>query len=139
MENKPIIISLLVAFIITTIISLTGYMEGAGLMPPKSAITGLIILLDMFVAGMTVGLIEAILGWMKGKGTYVHINIRKSPEKLLIGVLVTLGFNFLGLLISLTSKVPPEESIFMTTMIGFMVVALMCLVYSTMIIRQGRA
>lgn len=53
MENKPIIISLLVAFIITTIISLTGYMEGAGLTPPKSAISWLIILLDIFVVGMT--------------------------------------------------------------------------------------
>ncbi|MDI6841391.1 hypothetical protein [Methanothermobacter sp. KEPCO 2] len=139
MENKPIIISLLVAFIITTIISLTGYMEGTGLMPPKSAISSWIILLDIFVVGMTLGLIEAILGWMKGKGTYVHINIRKSPEKLLISVLVTVGFNFLGLLISLTSKVPLEESIFTTTMIGFMVVALMGLLYSTMIIRQAPA
>lgn len=139
MENKPIIISLLVAFIITTIISLTRYMEGTGLMPPKSAISSWIILLDIFVVGMTLGLIEAILGWMKGKGTYVHINIRKSPEKLLISVLVTVGFNFLGLLISLTSKVPLEESIFTTTMIGFMVVALMGLLYSTMIIRQAPA
>lgn len=139
MENKPIIISLLVAFIITTIISLMGYMEGTGLMPPKSAISSWIILLDIFVVGMTLGLIEAILGWMKGKGTYVHINIRKSPEKLLISVLVTVGFNFLGLLISLTSKVPLEESIFTTTMIGFMVVALMGLLYSTMIIRQAPA
>jgi len=139
MENKPIIISLLIAFIITTIISLTGYMEGTGLMPPKSAISSWIILLDIFVVGMTLGLIEAILGWMKGKGTYVHINIRKSPEKLLISVLVTVGFNFLGLLISLTSKVPLEESIFTTTMIGFMVVALMGLLYSTMIIRQAPA
>ncbi|BAZ99643.1 MULTISPECIES: hypothetical protein [unclassified Methanothermobacter] len=139
MENKPIIISLLIAFIITTIISLTRYMEGTGLMPPKSAISSWIILLDIFVVGMTLGLIEAILGWMKGKGTYVHINIRKSPEKLLISVLVTVGFNFLGLLISLTSKVPLEESIFTTTMIGFMVVALMCLLYSTMIIRQAPA
>lgn len=139
MENKPIIISLLIAFIITTIISLTGYMEGTGLMPQKSAISSWIILLDIFVVGMTLGLIEAILGWMKGKGTYVHINIRKSPEKLLISVLVTVGFNFLGLLISLTSKVPLEESIFTTTMIGFMVVALMCLLYSTMIIRQAPA
>jgi hypothetical protein len=139
MENKPIIISLLVAFIITTIISLTGYMEGTGLMPQKSAISSWIILLDIFVVGMTLGLIEAILGWIKGKGTYVHINIRKSPEKLLISVLVTVGFNFLGLLISLTSKVPLEESIFTTTMIGFMVVALMCLLYSTMIIRQAPA
>ncbi|REE26297.1 hypothetical protein C7452_1258 [Methanothermobacter defluvii] len=139
MENKPIIISLLIAFIITTIISLTGYMEGTGLMPQKSAISSWIILLDIFVVGMTLGLIEAILGWIKGKGTYVHINIRKSPEKLLISVLVTVGFNFLGLLISLTSKVPLEESIFTTTMIGFMVVALMCLLYSTMIIRQAPA
>ncbi|MGB9837968.1 hypothetical protein [Methanothermobacter sp.] len=139
MENKPIIISLLVAFIITSIISLTGYMEGAGLMPPKSAISSWIILLDIFVVGMTLGLIEAIYGWMKGKGTYVHINIRKSPEKLLISVLVTVGFNFLGLLISLTSKAPLEESIFTTTMIGFMVVALMCLLYSIMIIRQAPA
>ena len=139
MENKPIIISLLIAFIITTIISLTRYMEGTGLMPPKSAISSWIILLDIFVVGMTLGLIEAILGWMKGKGTYVHINIRKSPEKLLISVLVTVGFNFLGLLISLTSKVPLEESIFTTTMIGFMVVALMGLLYSTMIIRQAPA
>lgn len=78
------------------------------------------------------------MGWMKGKGTY-HISIRKSPEKLLISVLVTLGFNFVGLLISLTSNVPPEESIFTTTMIGLMVIGLMCLLYSTMIIRQAPA
>jgi hypothetical protein len=138
MENKPIIISLLIAFIITAIISLTGYMEGAGLIPPKSAINLGIVLADIFVVGVTYALIEAILGWMKGKGTYV--NIRNYPKYFLIGVLVTLGFNFLGLLISLISKVPFEESIFATTMIGFMVVGLMVLLYSTLIIiRQATA
>ena len=146
MKNKLVVISLLAALLMTAVISLTGYLEDIALVPflyavREGIISPIIYLIVLDIVGV-VGILssmEAIAGWMKGKGTYAHFSIRKSPKNLLIGIVVTLGFNLLGVAHSIIFKAPLDESVFMSTILGLMIVALIILLFTIMMVGQRPA
>lgn len=133
MKNKYFVISVVLVFLITVLILVTGSLPlfsfSYFLKNSMMLSIAFLVILDALTIYTVIQLMEITSKWIKRKESFNDTNIKISSQILLISILITLGFNIMGIIYFFVSRIYLDELIIAITFNGFVLFYMIYLIF----------